>query len=253
MNDSLSPELRDLHAYVDDELAPDERQNVKVRLQQDPDAKRRVDDYEALRDGLKALYDPMLEEVGPAYDLPARKKSWYRPLNAIAAGLVLLLTGTWAGWFMHGAGILPHAEPSYVVNEAAMAYAVYAPEVTHPVEVAADQEEHLVAWLSKRLGAQVSIPSLVSLGYDLIGGRLLATEYGPGALFMYEDTSGERIVVYLCENDSNGLSTSFRFDTHENISVFYWFDGPFSYAIAGEMDRSRLLKLAETVYKATII
>ena len=134
-----------------------------------------------------------------------------------------------------------------------MAYAVYAPEVAHPVEVSANQEAHLVAWLSKRLGAPVKIPSLVSLGYDLIGGRLLATEYGPGALFMYEEASGERIVLYLCENESKRLSTSFRFDKHENISVFYWFDGPFSFALAGEMDRSRLLRLAEIVYKATII
>ena len=253
MSDSLSPELQDLHAYVDDQLGPDERQRVAGLLQQDAAARQRAEDYAALREGLRSLYDPMLDELGPTHPLPGRRKSWYRTLTAVAAGLVLLLTGTWAGWFLHGTGMLLHAEPSYVVNEAAMAYAVYAPEVTHPVEVAADQEAHLVAWLSKRLGARVKIPSLLSLGYDLIGGRLLATEYGPGALFMYQDTSGERVVLYLCENESKGLSTSFRFDKHENISVFYWFDGPFSFALAGEMDRSRLRRLAETVYRATII
>jgi anti-sigma factor RsiW len=40
------------------------------------------------------------------------------------------------------------APPARFVRQAAVAYAVYQPEQRHPVEVAADQQEHLVQWLS---------------------------------------------------------------------------------------------------------
>ena len=54
-----------------------------------------------------------------------------------------------------------------------MAHAVYAPDMGRPVEVGGDNEKALVTWLTKRLGAPVSAPSLSALGYELVGGRLL--------------------------------------------------------------------------------
>ena len=40
---------------------------------------------------------------------------------------------------------------------AAVAHVAYAPEVRHPVEVAASDQAHLVAWLSKRLGTKLRV------------------------------------------------------------------------------------------------
>ncbi len=71
---------------------------------------------------------------------------------------------------------------------AAVAHAVYSPEVRHPVEVGADQEAYLVRWLPKRLGANLKVPHLAAQGYPLVGGRLLPGERGPAAQFMYQDT-----------------------------------------------------------------
>ena len=55
----------------------------------------------------------------------------------------------------------------------------------HPVEVGADDEQHLVNWLSKRLGVKVRAPKLDDAGMSLVGGRLLPGENGPVAQFMY--------------------------------------------------------------------
>ena len=52
------------------------------------------------------------------------------------------------------------------------AHTVFVPEVRHPVEVKAD-EAHLVRWLAKRVGADVRAPALGSMGWQLMGGRLL--------------------------------------------------------------------------------
>ena len=56
----------------------------------------------------------------------------------------------------------------------------------HPVEVDATQEAHLVQWLSKRLGHPLVVPDLTKAGFQLIGGRLLPSEGGPAAQFMYQ-------------------------------------------------------------------
>lgn len=65
------------------------------------------------------------------------------------------------------------------------------------MEVAADQEAHLVAWLSKRLGTPLKVPRLDTLGFGLVGGRLLPGDQGPVAQFMYQDGQGQRLTLYV--------------------------------------------------------
>lgn len=248
MTDPLPTDLQDLHAYVDGELSPEARRRVEAYLEKRPEAQERVRDYQRLKRAISGLYNPVLNEAVPA-QLCGSSRRWELPLRSMAAGLLLLIGGTWAGWQLHDAAILMMPSHTHVAHDAAMAYAVYTPEVRHPVEVPAEQEAHLVAWLSKRLNAPVRVPRLDTFGFRLMGGRLLATSDGPGALLMYENDHGRRMVVYLCENDLNGRSTAFRFSHKDGVSVSYWFDGPFSYAVAGELDRPSLQDIAHVVYQ----
>jgi anti-sigma factor RsiW len=251
MNEQLSTEQAELHAYADGQLSAEACMRVEARLAEDAEARRTLEDYAAIRDGLRALFDPVLEESVPAA-LRRQPARWRRPVGAIAASLILLATGAWMGMHLKDSNLLTTAGGPHVVREAAMAYLVYTPEVRHPVEVPGDQEGHLVAWLTKRLGAQVKAPNLVDLGFLLVGGRLISSDDGPGALFMYEHATGQRIVLYVCESDTAGHNTAFRFASAEGIAVFYWFDGPFSYALVGELDREAMLGLAEAVYQQIV-
>ncbi len=255
MHDSVSADLQELDAFIDDQLGPEARRGVQSRLAADPESRAYVNAGQDLNRDLHALFDPiMAAPVPPRLRSPEQPwRRWRMPLGAVAAGLVLLASGTWIGVHLQLQALPALAEVPHVVEEAAMAFAVYSPEVRHPVEVGADQEAHLVHWLTKRLGSQVVVPKLEKLGFLLVGGRLLASDDGPGALFMYENTQGRRITLYLCQNEKAGLNTAFRFAEHENISVFYWFDGPFSYALAGEMDRAGLMALAQAVYQQVVI
>ncbi len=70
---------------------------------------------------------------------------------------------------------------------AAMAHVVYSREKRHAIEVMANEERHLVSWLSKRLGFALKVPNLSREGYALVGGRLLPGDQGSVAHFMYED------------------------------------------------------------------
>jgi anti-sigma factor RsiW len=254
MNDRLAPDLEELHAYVDGQLGSEARQRVETRLTAEPQTRRQVDDYAAIREGIKALYGPVADEVPPPRLLRRpRSRQWYRIPLAMAASLLLFVAGGYVGVQIERGHLSPAAGAHSLVREAAMAYAVYTPEVRHPVEVPGDQEQHLVTWLTKRMGAQVHVPSLDALGFTLLGGRLLASDDGPGALLMYEDAQGRRLVLYACRNEDGDRETAFRFGRAEGVSVFYWQEGTLSYALAGEMERSDLLSVAEAVYRQIAI
>lgn len=249
MND-LSPEVLDLHAYVDGQLGPETRLRMEERLAADPLARRQVDDYAAIRDGLRALYGPVAAEpLPPRLVRRPRPPQWQRPLLSMAASVMLLVAGGYLGVQLERHDLAPETGAPSIVREAAMAYAVYTPEVRHPVEVPGDQAEHLEAWLSKRMGVPFRPPRLEPQGFTLVGGRLISSDDGPGAFLMYEDEQGRRVVLYACHSEEKGRDTALRFAQDEGVSVFHWLAGPLSYAFAGELDRDTLRDLTEAVHR----
>ena len=93
-----------------------------------------------------------------------------RGWSALALGVACMTIGAAAGWF--GRGVAEVTVPMQrFANDALVSHVVFSPESKHVVEVPADEEAHLVTWLSRRLDAQLHIPDLTSLGYRLIGGR----------------------------------------------------------------------------------
>ena len=205
----------------------------------------------SLSQALHQLYDPVLEEPVPPR-LRARRSSWRMP--ALAAGWLLLGIGIGAvtGWQLHASRpiVAQQAEVPAFVKRAAMAHATYSPEVRHPVEVGADQEQHLVTWLSKRLGAQVRAPKLEAIGYSLVGGRLLPGDNGPVAHFMYQTEKGRRITLYVRTDAAENRETAFRYAAEGNVKVFYWIDRKLGYAISSaDIGKDDLLKIANAVYQ----
>ncbi len=137
-----------------------------------------------------------------------------------------------------------------MARRAAIAHATYSPEVRHPVEVGADQEAHLVAWLSKRLGAPLRAPKLEDVGYSLVGGRLLPGENGPVAHFMYQCNQGTRVTLYVRTEASNNRETAFRYAKEGNVRVFYWVDRKLGYALSSaDISKEDLFKVANAVYR----
>ena len=132
---------------------------------------------------------------------------------------------------------------------AARAHLVYSPEVRHPVEVEAKDKDHLVKWLSKRLGTNLKIPILANEGFELLGGRLLPGNDGPVAQFMYQEPTGKRLTLYVTRPHKGDNVTAFRFAQEGPVSVFYWIDRECGYALSGEVDKPTLARVATSVYK----
>jgi anti-sigma factor RsiW len=87
------------------------------------------------------------------------------------------------------------------------------------------------------------------MGYELVGGRLLAYEGKPAAFFLYEDAAGKRLSLIVRKDAWENRETVFRHAREGNVRVFYWIDGPFGYALAGEIDQDELSRLAHEVYQ----
>lgn len=239
-----------LHAYVDGELAADMRAEVEAHLRTDIEAAQRVEAWRRQNDALKAAFAEILDEPVPPRIVtalrkrPARARFW---LSIAAAGLALLMLGGAGGWYFSQDGGARLA--ASLADRALVAHEVYAPEVKHPVEVGAHDKAHLAAWLSKRLGHPLAVPDLSAEGYTLLGGRLLAGEDRPAAQLMYEDRAKRRITIFLSANPNNN-ETAFQVEEKDNLVACYWLDGPFGFAIAGELDKAKAMHLARVVYDA---
>lgn len=247
----------DLHAYIDGFLDEKRHAEVEAWLAENPDAAQEVRQWQSHADGLRTLFagyahaedeDRTLISTSAKNALILRR--W---LPAAAAGLMLFLAGTATG--IYGQQFLappPLQQTAFALADlpaqAKSAFLIYTSEVRHPVEVGADQEEHLVTWLGKRLDYKLRAPDLKSQGFRLIGGRLLPVSGKAGAMLMYEDDSGKRLTVLLGRNPDNA-ETSFRFASTGSLETFYWIDGEIGYAVTGEITRTRLQEIAEECYR----
>jgi anti-sigma factor RsiW len=236
-----------LHAWLDNELPPEKRAEVDAHLAEQPEEAARVAAYRRHDASIRTQFDPVLEEPVPAH--LSRRRSHARGLR-LAAALAWFALGGIGGWYVHefNRGDRASTVPVWA-HRAAVAHAVYAPEVRHPVEVTADQEAHLVAWLSKRLGTSLKVPHLDSTGYGLVGGRLLPGEDGAVAQFMYQDTKGQRLTLYVRTNMEHNKESAFRFSQEGNVRVFYWIDRRLGYALSGEISKEDLLRVATAVHQ----
>ena len=237
----------DLHAYADGQLDDARRVRVEGYLAHGTEAAESVRVWREQNEALRGLYNPVLNEAVPQRLLNARAPRRRWPTYALAAGVAGLSFAL--GWLSHGYQTEPLARTATLPRRAAVAHAVYVPEVRHPVEVGADQQDHLVKWLSKRLGSELKAPLLTQQGFELVGGRLLPGGKGPVAQFMYQDARGQRITLYVSARDTEPRDTAFRFSQEDKVAVFYWIDGNLGYALSAEMDRATLLTIATSVYR----
>jgi len=239
----------ELHAYIDGLLPAERRAEIEVYLGAHPEDAQRVRAWAEQNQALHAWFDPVLAEALPAR---VRRPALLRrmpPALRVAAVAVWFALGGVAGWYVHAYNTEKPADGLAFARQAVIAHVVYSPEVRHPVEVGADQEGHLVSWLSKRLGASLKVPHLLAVGYQLVGGRLLPGNQGPVAQFMFQDGNGQRLTLYVKSGAGNSNQTAFRFAQERGVSVFYWLDGKFGYALSGEIDKAELLRIAKVVYQ----
>jgi len=242
----------DIQAYVDGRLTPDRARLVEDYLARRPEEKARLEGLQADVKNLRLRLQPVFDEPIPsrlriaALKIDMRRRRFGQIRRAVAA-IVLVAIGAAGGWLFKPSDPGPSGRSYQIAVAAEDAYRTFVVEVMHPVEVGADNEEHLVQWLSKRTGAQLVPPDLGGFGYKLVGGRILPALGATAAQLMYETDAGERLTVYLRPGESG--QTAFTFRQDGDVSNFIWVDNGFDFAVTAGLDRARLLPIATSIYE----
>jgi anti-sigma factor RsiW len=244
----------ELHAWIDGQIDLDRAGAMEAAVTADTELAARANAYadqnREIRDMFGGVADEPLPERLRAANIVSRqsRRRWLMPMAASIAWLAVGIVGGWLANDWLDDRMLVEAS-RHVAEEAMSAHRVYAVEVLHPVEVFADQQAHLVKWLSKRLGHDIRTPDLTPLGFHLVGGRLLPAKGGePAAHFLYEDQTGRRVTVYVSLYES-GQETAFRYQEMQGVGAFVWLEPEMGYAIAGDIPREPLLAVSKVVYE----
>jgi len=251
MTDPKIPVTEDeLHAYVDNELPAERRDNVEAWLAAHPEDAAGVRSWRAMAEALQARYDSVADEAVPKRleieHLVRQPHNWM--YGAIAAMLMAFIGGGSIGWLARGVTAAPSALQS-LTADALDAHRLYVVEVRHPVEVPGSERTHLQTWLSKRCGWGVRAPELGATGLKLVGGRLLPGPTGPASFLMYESASGERYTLYASRSKTG--TAQMRYTADENSGAMYWSEDYVGYVLSGPTDKERLIQVARLVYDQT--
>lgn len=243
----------EVHAWADRQLSPERRSAFEQALARDPALTAKAAGIERqnawLRDGLDSLLQEPLPQrlidaarVTSSPPIPMRR--WLAP----AAAAATLLLGLVVGWYARDALLEREGMPTTFARQAALTHALYAADVNRPVEVWAPEEKRMVAWLSKRLDYPLHAPDLNAFGYSLVGGRLVAGNERPTALFMYENAAKQRLTLQARKQPPGTDEAAFRYAVEDGIGVYYWIDDRCAYALSGNLDRGQLLAMGRLIY-----
>ena len=162
MIDHNTPVTEDeLHVYVDGELPADRRDAVEAWLSSHPEDAARVAAWRAQAEAIRARYGDVVNEPVPdrltLKRIMRKRRSW--GAIAAAAAVAAFVIGGVAGWMARGASAAAPSEVELFTAEALGAHKLYIGEVRHPIEVKAE-ENHLLPWLSRRVGTTLRAPDL---------------------------------------------------------------------------------------------
>ncbi len=246
-----------LHGYADGHLDGTHAAAVEAFLATHPDKAAEVALWQRQNAGLKALFGPVgREPVPPRLDLrrlaalqSRRRWDWTK---IAAAAVVTLGVGVGTGWAMRT--VTWQEEPAFerLIDGALVAHGLYVKESRHAVEVGANDQEHLVTWLSNRLGRQIGTPDLTAQGFTLVGGRLLPplaeTGTGPAAQLMYQNATANRITVYITAAGA-WRDRAFDAETRKGLEAYYWANDQITCTVVGDLPVADMKSVANGVFQ----
>lgn len=242
----------DLHGYIDGELPVYRRAEVEAYLAAHPSHAALLAEFSAATLSLHGLYgigppaNPRIDELTAELDRALRRRRRTHRLARLAAAVLVLAGGTGIVSALHGR--IGGAEDRFLAftQQATDAHVLLAGNRSLPADAAQGGETAAVTWLSQRLtGVPLRAPDLRSFGYALSVERILPSDSGPAAQLMYESQEALQPVTLFIGKGKAAKPTAFTYVQNDDLSIFYWQEGPFAYSLAGNLDRAGLLALAE--------
>lgn len=246
----------ELHAYVDGQLDGARVAAVEAFLTGHPDRAAEIAAWQRQNAALATMFGPVASEPVPerlsphriAADIRRGRQSWMQ-LGAAAA--VLVVVAGLGGWGLRTLTWTEEPASDRLIDGALAAHSLYVKESKHAVEVGADDKDHLVTWLSNRLGRQIDTPNLAADGFTLVGGRLLPpiaeSGTGPAAQLMYQNQTADRLTVYITAA-GNPPGRPFENYAENGLEAYYWADSQITCTVVGDLPQAQMKTVADGVY-----
>lgn len=272
----LPLEIR-LSAYLDGQLPQTEVEEIDAILAEDDDArvvfeKLKLGSEFGARAFDRMLQDPIpldlvrtIKDVGKSDEVPPksgfatipvaaaapRRPSAFWP-KALAASLVIFIAGGAAGYLVSehrnaAEAPLQIAAARTWLDDIADYHRIYSRQTRHLVEVPANEQQHIVEWLSASTGVTFTLPDLSARNLTFEGARLLVAGGKPTAQLLYRDAENEIFAICFLQSDPVEGRTDLTESMRNDIGLVSWQKGNASFVVVGPSADPDLERIAETV------
>ncbi|WP_434519209.1 anti-sigma factor family protein [Pseudomonas sp. NFX1] len=235
----LIPSEDELHAYVDERLAPGRRAEVQAWLTANPQQAARVEAWRSDARRLRAALAGLGEQPGAAQlDLgQLRLRLRQRRQRRWASAAVLLLAlgvGGMGGWQVRDATL---ARVDLPMADAVQAHRLFAG--SEALDIQASDPTQLREWLGRHFNRVGQLPDLAGYGFRPVGARLLSNEQGPAALLVFQDGRGERISLFMRSPSEHYQRMPDGQRVDGQLEARYWSHGAYNFALVSAADDTR--------------
>lgn len=238
----------DIQAFIDGRLAPARQREVEAFLASEPALQSRAEQFRADAQALRAAAQLRRPEPIPASlrlsevrrRRMARTAAFHRRL---AAGICIFALGAALGMGLSRQGAEPLAARPQM-TDAVVAFRAFAGRAGDAVEVPAAQTAALKRMMSHHLRQDVAIPDLSGLGLVFRGGRLLASDEGPGGMFVYDEPAGGQVALYV-KTLASPRKAALASRRDGDLVAYFWFTGELGYAVLGPSGAPAVRRAAE--------
>lgn len=255
MNDSPAfPDEATIHAYVDGRLDDAARVHMEAWLDRHPERAVEIRRWQRDAQQLRAAFGgsagwPAAEALDPAR-IRVRRRQRVQARLALAAGLLLALAvGGTGGWQMRGVAMATAAPP---MADAVQAYRMFALRPHMQFDVTQQHAGELQAWLDRHFRDAAPLPDLAGTGFHPVSGRLLATDSGPAAMVLYEDSQGRAISFYIRPPAQRAKALSRGERRDGLLATAYWSGNGYNYALVSRADAADMRAIRAASLQASI-
>ncbi len=243
---SLPPNERDLHAYVDHQLAEPDRRQLEIWLAAHPEVAAQVhawqQDAQHLRTALGAPPGANCE-LDPALIRQRLKRQSRRHLATAAMLLIALSLGGLGGWQARQATLVASALP---MTDAMQAYRLFAQDSIMPADYQVKGNGDMQAWLDRYFTQAHRLPDLSQAGFNPVSGRLLTTDQGAAAMVLYENPQGRRISFYIRPPGPQNTLLPRGSRSADGLQAEYWSSPGYNYAMVSQENEPTTQLLKQT-------
>lgn len=244
---TLPPDEKDLHAYVDGQLDNEQKKWVEHYLQKHPDVAAQVakwqSDAQQLRVSLNEFVAPATSRAIELQHVRQRiQKNRQWRLSVAFSLLFSVGIGGIAGWQLHSSQYQRQTLP---MEDAVQAYRLVSDGNVKALDVVASDRDQMNGWMSRYFINGAQPPNLENYGFNIVGGRLMATDQGPSALVVYQDAKGMRVTYYIRPSGPVVIGKGER--KTDNLMAQYWSDQRYNYAVISPANDSQTAPLQKAI------